>query len=169
MTAVGRFQTVWMGKSGWFTSALRRDSPSGAADAKSLRAMQCVPLHGVAMGRMTCDAGADRHPAEGWDTRHLLPYPSPNAGPTLVCHGQSHASCRWRRRKAAARSAPHRRQRHRCSVRSMRRFSGVNGCPLPQQSGIYSPRTLGGWISEKQTRLLLVDSNPAPATICNNN
>jgi hypothetical protein len=121
-SAHGRFQTVRMGKSGWFTSALRGDSPSGAADAKSLRAMQCVPLHGVAMRRMTY-AGADRHHAERWDARQLLPYPSPNAGPTLVRHGQSHASGRWRRRKASARSTPHRRQRHRCSVRSMRRFS----------------------------------------------
>jgi hypothetical protein len=67
-----------------------------------------------------------------------------------------------RRRNAAARARPHCRQRQRCSLRSIRRLSGVSGCPLPQWFGISSRRilrrsVLGKWT----TALLLVDSTPS--------
>jgi hypothetical protein len=76
-------------------------------------------------------------------------------------HGDSHAARPCRRRNAAARSRPHCRQRHRCSLRSIRRLSCVSGCLLPQWLGISSRRTLrrsmlGTWT----TAVLLVQSTP---------
>jgi hypothetical protein len=73
----------------------------------------------------------------------------------------SHAVRSCRRRNAAARSRPHCRQRHRCSDRSIRRLSGVSGCPLPQWVGISSLRTLRRSTLGKWTiAVLLVASTP---------
>jgi hypothetical protein len=82
--------------------------------------------------------------------------------PALPCgHGDSHAARPCRRRNAAARSRPQCRQRHRCSLRSIRRFSGVSGCPLPQWLGISSRRNLRRSILGKwTTAVLLVQSTP---------
>ena len=84
--------------------------------------------------------------------------------PAVPCgHGVSHAARSCRRRNAAARSRPHCRQRHRCSLRSIRRFSGVSGCPLPQWPGISARRILRRSILGKWTTAVL-STNPAPAT-----
>jgi hypothetical protein len=82
--------------------------------------------------------------------------------PAVPCgHGDSHAARPCRRRNAAARSRPHCRQRHRCSLRSIRRLSGVSGCPLPRWVGISSRRILRRSISGKwMTAVLLVQSTP---------
>jgi hypothetical protein len=81
--------------------------------------------------------------------------------PYLGGHGHSHAVRACRRRNAAARSRPHCRQRHRCSLGSIRRLSCVSGCPRPQWLGIFSHRSLrrsklGKWT----TAVLLVQSTP---------
>ena len=74
----------------------------------------------------------------------------------------SHAARPCRRRNAVARSRPHCRQRHRCSLRSIRRLSGVSGCPLPQWLGISSRRILRRSILGKwTTAVLLVQITPA--------
>jgi hypothetical protein len=82
--------------------------------------------------------------------------------PALPCgHGDSHAARPCRRRNAAARSRPHCRQRHRCSLRSIRRFSGVSGCPRPQWLGISCRRILRRSILGKRTTaVLLVQIRP---------
>jgi hypothetical protein len=60
-----------------------------------------------------------------------------------VCgQGDPHAARPCRRRNAAARSRPHCRRRHRSALRSIRRLSGVSGCPLPQWLGTSSRRIL---------------------------
>ena len=77
--------------------------------------------------------------------------------PAVPCgHGDSHAARSCRRRNAAARSRPHCRQRHRCSLRSIRRFSGVSGCPLPQWLGISARRILRRSILGKWTTAVLL-------------
>jgi hypothetical protein len=73
----------------------------------------------------------------------------------------THAARPCRRRNAAARSRPHCRQRHRSSLRSIRRLCSVSGCPLPQWLGISSRRILRRSILGKwTTAVLLVQSTP---------
>jgi hypothetical protein len=57
---------------------------------------------------------------------------------------------------AAAWSRPHCRQRHRCSLRWIRRLPGVSGCPLPQWLGISSRRILRRSILGKWTTAVLL-------------
>jgi hypothetical protein len=81
--------------------------------------------------------------------------------PYLAGNGDSHAARPCRRRNAAARSRPHCRQRHRCSLRSIRRLSAGSGCPRPQWLGISSRRILRRSILGKwTTAVLLVQSTP---------
>jgi hypothetical protein len=76
-------------------------------------------------------------------------------------HENSHGARPCRRRNAVARSRPHCRQRHRCSRRSIRRLSGVSGCPLSQWLGISCRRILRRSILGKwTTAVLLVGIRP---------
>jgi hypothetical protein len=67
------------------------------------------------------------------------------------------AAGRRRRRNAAARSRLHCRQRHRCSLRSIRRLPSVSWCPLPQWLGIFSRRILRRSILGNWTTAVLLE------------
>jgi hypothetical protein len=76
-------------------------------------------------------------------------------------HEDPQAARPCRRRNAAARSRAHCRQRHRFSLWSIRRLSGVSACPLPHWVGIFSIRILRRSILGKcTTAVLLVQSRP---------
>jgi hypothetical protein len=75
--------------------------------------------------------------------------------------GVSHAAGRRRRRQAAARSAPHFRQRQRVPDSTSARLSGVSSWPLPQRPGGKTvPRTRLG---AKSGNIEQVHSTPALA------
>lgn len=81
--------------------------------------------------------------------------------PYLGGDGDSHEARSCRRRNAAVLSAPYCRQRHRCKFRSIRKLSGVSGCPLPHWLGISSRRILRRSILWKWTTAVpLVQSTP---------
>ena len=81
----------------------------------------------------------------------------------LSCgRGDPQAARPCRRRNAAARSRPHCRQRHRSSLRSIRRLSGVSGCPWPQSLGISSRPILRRSLLGKWTTTVLSRSLQRP-------